>query len=185
MKWSEKTKKNWIFAGGLLVAVVLMAAIVVKMQKPQGKEDVLPREEASSVEIQVELPSEEAYEAEAMAEEVVSKEADGELLEEQTDLEEQKIQSDPARPEVSSEAFTDPTKTPDGTVQDTSPEAVEHDEVPSTEELRETVSETQRGETKEGQVYVPGFGWITDVGNAKGSTAQDMVENGNKIGIMD
>lgn len=34
-------------------------------------------------------------------------------------------------------------------------------------------------------VYVEGFGWITDEGEGSGIYADDMYENGNKIGIMD
>ena len=34
-------------------------------------------------------------------------------------------------------------------------------------------------------VYVEGFGWITDEGEGSGTYADDMYENGNKIGIMD
>ena len=35
-----------------------------------------------------------------------------------------------------------------------------------------------------GQVYVPGFGYITPSGPNDGGTLNDMYENGNKIGIM-
>lgn len=31
---------------------------------------------------------------------------------------------------------------------------------------------------------MPGFGWIDDVGEGQGTTAEDMYENGNKIGNM-
>lgn len=41
------------------------------------------------------------------------------------------------------------------------------------------------GDTKDGMVYVEGFGWITDEGEGSGIYADDMYENGNKIGIMD
>jgi hypothetical protein len=41
------------------------------------------------------------------------------------------------------------------------------------------------GETKDGKVYVPGFGWIKDIGEGRGTHLSDMYENGNKIGIMD
>ena len=41
------------------------------------------------------------------------------------------------------------------------------------------------GDTKDGMVYVEGFGWITDEGEGSGTYADDMYENGNKIGIMD
>lgn len=41
------------------------------------------------------------------------------------------------------------------------------------------------GDTKDGLVYVEGFGWLPDEGEGSGTYAGDMYENGNKIGIMD
>ena len=34
-------------------------------------------------------------------------------------------------------------------------------------------------------VYVEGFGWLPDEGAGSGTNADDMYENGNKVGIMD
>ena len=37
-----------------------------------------------------------------------------------------------------------------------------------------------------GQIYIPGFGWVqNNGGGGSGTVAEDMYENGNKIGIMD
>lgn len=41
------------------------------------------------------------------------------------------------------------------------------------------------GDTKDGMVYVEGFGWLPDEGVGSGTNADDMYENGNKVGIMD
>lgn len=42
------------------------------------------------------------------------------------------------------------------------------------------------GDTKDGMIYVEGFGWIpNEGGGGSGTEAGDMYENGNKIGIMD
>lgn len=42
------------------------------------------------------------------------------------------------------------------------------------------------GDTKDGMIYVDGFGWIpNEGGGGQGTYAEDMYENGNKIGIMD
>jgi hypothetical protein len=41
------------------------------------------------------------------------------------------------------------------------------------------------GDTKDGMVYVEGFGWLPDEGAGSGTAADDMYENGNKVGIMD
>ena len=41
------------------------------------------------------------------------------------------------------------------------------------------------GATKDGMIYIDGFGWIPNKGGGgSGSTAEDMYENGNKIGAM-
>lgn len=41
----------------------------------------------------------------------------------------------------------------------------------------------QHGETKDGKIYINGFGWIDDNGGKTyGETAADMYQNGNKIG---
>ena len=46
--------------------------------------------------------------------------------------------------------------------------------------------EPQAGDTKNGQIYIPGFGWVqNNGGGGSGTVAEDMYENGNKIGIMD
>lgn len=39
------------------------------------------------------------------------------------------------------------------------------------------------GETKDGKIYINGFGWVKDEGGGvHGETAADMYQNGNKIG---
>jgi len=41
------------------------------------------------------------------------------------------------------------------------------------------------GATKDGMIYIDGFGWIPNKGGGgSGSTAEDMYENGNKVGTM-
>lgn len=55
---------------------------------------------------------------------------------------------------------------------------------PSGEKVEKQTSEPKGGEKKDGQVYLPGFGWVSETGGS-GTTADDMYENGNKIGIMD
>ena len=41
----------------------------------------------------------------------------------------------------------------------------------------------QHGDTKDGKIYINGFGWVKDEGgDTHGETAADMYQNGNKIG---
>ena len=59
---------------------------------------------------------------------------------------------------------------------------------PAYEEPKEPVpvKETPaHGATKDGMIYIDGFGWIPNKGGGgSGSTAEDMYENGNKVGAM-
>lgn len=49
-----------------------------------------------------------------------------------------------------------------------------------------TASNTPKhGDTKEGIIYITGFGWVKDEGGGgRGEDASDMYENGNKIGYF-
>lgn len=73
------------------------------------------------------------------------------------------------------------------------------DETPVYEEEQEDVQEgtagqesvsggtsaPSQGAVQNGMIYIEGFGWITDNGGGgSGTTAGDMYENGNKVGIM-
>lgn len=45
---------------------------------------------------------------------------------------------------------------------------------------------SQNGQVKDGKIYIEGFGWIDyNGGGTEGVAADDMYENGNKVGIMD
>mgnify|MGYP007025213280 CR=1 FL=1 len=61
----------------------------------------------------------------------------------------------------------------DGTPEETEKKPSGNDQTPKT------------GDTKDGMVYVEGFGWLSDEGAGSGTYAGDMYENGNKIGIME
>ena len=105
----------------------------------------------------------------------------------QTDQTEQSIQPEVTKPETpSEEVLTDPTQKPDGTKVESSPVPVEHEEVVAPTEPEPAPDEPQAGDTQNGQIYIPGVGWVqNNGGGGSGTTADDMYENGNKIGIMD
>lgn len=71
--------------------------------------------------------------------------------------------------------LTDPTKKPAYQEETTIVEAKK----PADEE------EPKMGDIKDGYMYVLGFGWVPYEGEGHGTYADDMYENGNKIGIMD
>lgn len=95
---------------------------------------------------------------------------------------EQPIQEEPEKPKEpdtppelkEGEDLTNPDKEP------------EYEEEPKpTEKPNDTVVTMQpTDEQHPGQIYVPGFGWVEDIGPGHGIDATDIYMNGNKIGDM-
>lgn len=195
MKMTEKTKKYLAVGAGTIICISLIAAIGLQFGNSSLEEDKIAGESSTTTEIVV-APSTSSEKEDTEASDVIvppEKESDQSTESKppvdsrpaQTDQSEQSIQPEVTKPEApSEEALHDPTTKPDGTKVDTPPEPVEHESVEQPEELPPEPNEPQGGDTKDGQVYLPGFGWVTDTGGS-GSTADDMYENGNKIGIMD
>lgn len=99
---------------------------------------------------------------------------------------EQTIQADPVKPE----APEPPAATEDGHADENIPKSERNAEVPPTYAPEQTTvtspSEPKSGTfNDQGQMYVPGFGYIDGGGESVGIPADDIYENGNKIGIMD
>ena len=105
----------------------------------------------------------------------------------QTDQKAQAIQPSPEKPTAPpEEVLSDPTQKPDGEKVEGTPVAEEHEAVVPPSEPPAQAGEPQPGDTKDGQIYIPGFGWVENHGGGgSGSVVEDMYENGNKIGIMD
>jgi hypothetical protein len=104
---------------------------------------------------------------------------------------EQTIQADPVKP-TAPDAPTPPTSAGQGgqdhTAEDV-PQSERNTEQPPTYQESTTVkpstNEPAPGSTNSaGQVYVPGFGYVEHSGSNTVIQADDMYENGNKIGIM-
>lgn len=205
MKLTEKTKKYLAISGGVVVCIGLLAAISLQFAKVPAGEDVLPEESGTVTEIVVDLGGGSITgETEAAGEETeesglviwpgagtaagegdASKPADSRPA--QTDQPDQSIQPEPTKPETpDAEALKEPITKPDGTKVEGTPEAVEHDHVEQPEGRPADPDEPQAGDTSGGQIYIPGFGWVENHGGGgSGTVADDMYENGNKIGIMD
>lgn len=56
---------------------------------------------------------------------------------------------------------------------------------PTSAPMLESAPATQRPMQKGDMVYVPGFGWLESQGEGTVIHAENMYENGNKVGIMD
>ena len=86
-----------------------------------------------------------------------------------------------AEPVVEETVEQPPTSAPKPTAGNQDAPATEPTGTPEPE-LTPELEVTDSG--SENMVYVPGFGWIESQGPNKVTYAEDMYENGNKIGIM-
>lgn len=179
-------KKRWLVIAGLTVVCIGLVFGISRMlyHEPQQEiqmVDVEPKDMGTVID--AEIP-EESYEpaetAEPEADLVIETDLDTAVNES-----EQEIQKDPVKTED-----TKPTEPPalvEGS--DTGdPEKPPVYEDPKEDNRNSQPDNTKpsNGEIKDGMIYVEGFGWVPyEGGGSSGTTADDMYENGNKIGSMD
>lgn len=192
MKWNEKTKKITVIAALAAVGILTVTGISLCIYKdaPQKVEIA----EAKEVEDKVDIPENNqtvsAAEDTATAETeemVVSTEVSKEMETENTYV--QSIQQTPVKTEDQkpAEASTEEEKPAEGDKagkpEDTKKPA---EQQPQKEQPSGNTDTPQHGDIKDGKIYLDGFGW-TDYngGDTVVILADDIYENGNKIGIMD
>lgn len=195
---AEKKKKYWILAGGVLVCILLIYVIGTQFQKEEKQPMVMLETETESEtdliiepdtitenadpeQTETETLMEDSEEETETIDETESRE---ETTQEKTDAVKQSIQPEVTKPEEpESEVLADSTQKPDGTPVEVPDETTGTGVSASPES---GISEPQAGDTSNGQIYIPGFGWVEDEGGGVNSVPlDDMYENGNKIGIMD
>ncbi|WP_326907019.1 DUF6550 family protein [Sedimentibacter sp. MB31-C6] len=183
---NDKTKRRLIVSGGLIISLILIVLISGQFRKEPITEAELPIQSEDSIDIILETPeiTEKEYEIIVPEIEITDIETkDNGVIDTGT---EQTIQSNPEKPkEPTKEQLEDPTNKPNGEKVEIPPEPVEHNKVEKPAETPKKDDEPQGGDTNnKGQTYLPGFGWIENSGENQGTTAEDMYENGNKIGDM-
>lgn len=179
---TDKSKKTLAIVGGLLVCIALVWAISAQLSRPanvDAQEQKMPSAgSAEPEEITAEPVSTPDIHINTQKPQETKSPAVATPIPDQTDKAEQIIQADPVKP----------TETPDFTP---TQEQLNSGEVPTGDAAAPTpvpaaapTAPTTGGSPD--QIYVPGFGWVDDGGG--GGTAipaDDMYENGNKVGIMD
>jgi len=185
MKLTEKTKKRLTLAGLGIVCVALVIAISSQFKTEEPKDvSVQPTTVSDAVNPGTEIPTPSAdltntpeVSAKSIDPTAAPTPAQGADTADSTGTE-QSLQSTPAKPEAPAEtpapqdetAVTNPSKPPEYKPENT---------------VKTESSSPKAGDKKDGKIYVPGFGWIDDNGGGgSGTTAEDMYENGNKIGDM-
>lgn len=152
----DSTKKRLIIAGLAAVCVLLIFGISRVLYKEPVQKETESTEETKELVIETETEN-------------VVESGKQEIQQTPEKTEDEKPEEPPAL-----------TEDADTTKPDTPPEYEEPEETkPPADDTPKT------GDTKDGMVYVEGFGWLPDEGAGSGTNADDMYENGNKVGIMD
>ena len=147
--------KKRIITAAVFAACLALCAAVWPQQQPAGETPALPTP-AAVIATQPEIPEI------AEMEEVISPE------EEKTEA---------TLPELVEEADIVPEPSPDQTT------PVSEVPVPPKQDATPQ-QEPEPAPAPDNMVYVPGFGWVESQGPNHAEYAEDMYENGNKIGIM-
>lgn len=191
-KWNEKTKKTAVIAALAVVGILAVAGISFCIYKdtPQKVELV----EAQEPEDHVEIPDgEQAAQAggetgmEKEEDVVVSTEVSKETGTEDTYV--QSIQPTPVRTEDQkpAEASDEETKSSEGTQKGGTEATAKPEAQPAqSQPASENADTPKHGDIRGDKIYLDGFGWIDyNGGETVVIQADDIYENGNKIGIMD
>lgn len=194
MKWNEKTKKITVIAALAAVGILTVTGISLCIYKdaPQKVEIAEAEEVEDRVDIPENNPTVTAAEDDVTAETeemVVSTEVSKETETEKTYV--QSIQQTPVKTEDQkpAEASTEEAKPAEsdkaGKSEDTKKPA-EQQPQPQKEQPSGNTDSPQHGDIQGDKIYIDGFGWIDyNGGETVVIPADDIYENGNKIGIMD
>lgn len=187
----DKTKKWLVTAGLALVCIGLVFGISRVLYREPVQETLIGEKDTDDTEITVDIGKAETVQMEKTeAGEAGTDTEENLVIEIDTDTgapdsgREQEIQPEPEKTEKEKPSG------PPASAEDT--DTGKTDTRPAGETPKEQVTQPpaedqtpKTGDTKDGMVYVEGFGWLPDEGEGSGTYAGDMYENGNKIGIMD
>lgn len=174
----KSTTKKWLtVAGCLAVCAVLVFVIAKQFDKAPVTDAPLPNSSVEAGDVEVNKPQvDNAENNNAPAVNPIK--PDASQTEDASGAvstgTEQTIQPDPVKPEPDEDALKDPTQKPDGTPVEGTPTPEDHNTVTPPSDPPST--NTGGG--------LPGFDNVPDGGANQVTEADDMYENGNKIGIM-
>lgn len=183
---TEKTKK--ILAVG--VGGALCCALTVGIELRFGGEKITKTQVSVPAESHAEVTVEPLTEIQISEKKEVEKPTESEVVEE-AEILEQELQPEPIKPpEPEKPVASEQTDLPENHTEEDVPETERNLETPPTYEpeqlvVNTTETEPAMGETADNGTYIEGFGWVELGGEATVTEANDMTENGNKIGIID
>ena len=178
----DKTKRTLLVALGAVVCVALTVVIASRFNRPAAVDPAPESRQSAEAQPQVEVKMPEVS---TPSTDIADTAADPGAGADSSGTE-QTIQADPVKPTAPESPTTVQT---DHTAEDV-PETDRNAETPPTYTKEQTTvtepPEPAAGSTNSaGQVYVPGFGYVTPGGGNDGGTLDDMYESGEKVGTMD
>lgn len=189
----DKTKKRLIIAG--LAAVCVLAVFGISRVLYKEPVQTLPEEGKPAEEVELVVDTDETMQ---VPEETESTEEKTDLvIEVETDntVESgtQEIQPDPVKTEDEKPkeppALAEDADVTNPNIEPAYEEPTQNGEAAEKAENNTPASDNgapSHGDTKDGMIYIDGFGWVpNEGGGGSGTEADDMYENGNKVGIMD
>ena len=184
---TEKTKRTAIIASGVLLCAVLAVGIAGRFATRPATDDPAVSDDVQGAKEPIVKVNEPEVKIEGNAETPAEKANPGKGAD--SSGMEQSIQETPTKPDTPEKPEVPGQMQKDHTAEGV-PETERNKEAPPTyqpeqTEVKPQPTEPAGGSTNEaGQVYIPGFGYVTPSGPNDGGTLDDMYENGNKIGIM-
>jgi len=180
---NEKVKKWLIISSGLVLSAVLLVAIMSQFKAPPINDLDLPDQNSNTQKVAVESPDitekEDNIKVPPIEIEKETNNANG--VDKGT---EQTIQPDPVKPEYTDEQLKNPEQKPNGEKVTEQDKPVEHNKVEKPSTPSKSDNQPQGGEKKNGQIYVPGFGWIDDIGEGQGTVVDGEGDINKQVGIM-
>lgn len=183
-KYNDKSKKWLIVFTGLILSMILVGLIGSQFRKEPLVDVTIPENEVEVAEVSVDKPILTEKEDEIVVEPIlVPEQVEGEAKLETENIDvgtEQKIQADiPEKPTYTEEQLSDPTQKPNGEKVDQPLEESEEENIIVPDQSK---TETQPKPQPSGGL--PGFDDVPEGGDNQVIEAEDMYENGNKIGDM-
>lgn len=181
---NDKTKR-WLFiAGGLALSAVLVVAIAGQFRTPPIQDVDIPPQRSSSQNVTVDTPDIAEKEDDIVVPPIQIPE-ESESANGVDKGNEQTIQPDISeKPTYTEEELKNPDQKPNGDKVTDGDKPQDHDKVekPVTPPKRD--NQPQGGDKKDGQIYVPGFGWIDDIGEGQGTVGESDGDINKQVGIM-
>ncbi len=182
---NDKTKKWLVVTGCLALCAVLVVLIGQQFITPKPVDNPLPLQSSEGSNVTVDPKESDSTEKEVTVtppDTTQPTNIDNGAVSSGT---EQTIQGDATKPEYTEEQLKDPTQKPTGEKVTEPPTPVDHDKVEKPKDTPKNDSQPQGGETKDGKIYVPGFGWIDDIGDGQGTTVDGDGDINKQVGTMD